>query len=202
MKKNRVLKYFQIDLSGNISEMCGTDAVVPFKDERRSIMSNIKLYDKHTAFMIKIGAVAVQAFHWRGLNEDIPIGDMVYLVSDDVVNRRKKRYTRTDIVPVGTVLEYKNFHFADVYTVRRGIWGFGYYFEDKCEDKKWFTITIPCALHPYFESTLKQLRDVCFGEDCIYAHDIYAVDEIINRLIELDTGHLPVNLNQCSYAEF
>ena len=90
MKKNRVLKYFQIDLSGNISEMCGTDAVVPFKDERKSIMSNIKLYDKHTAFMIKIGAVAVQAFHWRGLNEDIPIGDMVYLVPDDVANRQKR----------------------------------------------------------------------------------------------------------------
>lgn len=68
MKKNRVLKYFKIDLHGNISEMCGTDAVVPFKDERRSVMSNIKLYDKHTDFMIKIGAVAVQAFHRRGLN--------------------------------------------------------------------------------------------------------------------------------------
>ena len=31
MKKNRVLKYFHIDLAGNIAEMCGTDAVVPFK---------------------------------------------------------------------------------------------------------------------------------------------------------------------------
>lgn len=62
--------------------------------------------------------------------------------------------------------------------------------------KKWFTITIPCAIHPYFESTLNQSRDVCFGEDCIYAHDIYAVDEIINRLIELDAGHLLVNLKE------
>lgn len=171
MKKNRVLKYFQIDLSGNISEMCGTDAVVPFKDERRSIMSNIKLYDKHTAFMIK-------------------------------VNRRKPRYTRTDITFTGATIEYKNWCFADVYIVQRGKSCFGYYYEDIMENKKWLNITIPSVLHPYFESTLKQLRDVCFGEDCIYAHDIYAVDEIINRLIELDAGHLPVNLNQCSYAEF
>lgn len=202
MKKNRVLKYFHINFAGNIVEMCGTDAVVPFKDERRSIMSNIKLYDKHTAFMIKIGAVAVQAFHWRGLNEDIPIGDMVYLVPDKVVNRRKLRYTRTDITSTGATIEYKNWCFADVYIVQRGKSCFGYYYEDIMENKKWFTITIPSVLHPYFESTLKQLRDVCFGEDCIYAHDIYAVDEIINRLIELDAGHLPVNLNQCSYAEF
>lgn len=117
----RVLKYFHIDLAGNIAEMCGTDSVLPFQDERRSVMSNIKLAEKHTEFMIKRGAVAVQAFHWRGLNNDTPIGDMVYLVSDKVVNRQKQKHTKTDIVPIGVTIEYKNQHFADVYVVRRGI---------------------------------------------------------------------------------
>ena len=149
--------------------------------------------------MIKRGAVAVQAFHWRGLNNDMPIGDMVYLVSDKVVNRQKQKHTKTDIVPIGVTIEYKNQHFADVYVVRRGDWSYGYCYEDKVENKKWFTISIPSVFHPYFKSTLEELRSVCFGEDCIYAHSILAVDTIIDRLIELDTGCLPVDLNQCSY---
>lgn len=198
----RVLKYFHIDLAGNIAEMCGTDSVLPFRDERRSVMSNIKLAEKHTEFMIKKGAVAVQAFHWRGLNNDTPIGDMVYLVSDKVVNRQKQRYTKTDIVPIGVTIEYKDWYFAEVYVVRRGAWSYGYYYEDKLENKKWFTISVPSVFHPYFKSTLEELRCTCFGEDCIYAHSILAVDTIINRLIELDTGYLPVNLNQCSYDGF
>lgn len=44
---------------------------------------------------------------------------------------------KTEIVPVpGGVLEYKNLHFADIYTIRRGNIAYGYYYEDRCEQKK------------------------------------------------------------------
>lgn len=44
---------------------------------------------------------------------------------------------KTEIVPVpGGVLEYKNLHFADIYTIRRRNIAYGYYYEDRCEQKK------------------------------------------------------------------
>lgn len=104
---------------------------------------------------------------------------------------------KTEIVPVpGGVLEYKNLHFADIYTIRRGNIAYGYYYEDRCEQKKWYTISIPHELHPYFASIVKEQYATHFGEDCIYCHGIYQVDLLIDRLIELKAGHLPVTLKQ------
>ena len=92
----RVLKYFHIDLAGNIAEMCGIDSVLPFQNERKSVMSNIKLAEKHTEFMIKKGAVAVQAFHWRGLNNDTPIEELIKKAYKDseISGKNYERFVR------------------------------------------------------------------------------------------------------------
>ena len=84
---------------------------------------------------------------------------------------------KIEIKETGRFIEYKNFHFADVYDM---------YSDEKLVGQKMVDKGIKIWYAIYFdsknESEIKLPERFNFGEDVIYAHNIKEVEEILETI--------------------
>ena len=84
---------------------------------------------------------------------------------------------KIEIKETGSFLEYKNFHFADVYDM---------YFNGKLVGQKMVDKGIKIWYAIFFnsknESEIKLPEGCNFGEDVIYTHDIKQVEELLELI--------------------